>query len=73
MPVRLEFHHLPHPYKLCIECNDALGSECITLDPGHPKSKQLFSCRECFGITLRNIGEGIMQMIKNQEEQEGAD
>jgi hypothetical protein len=73
VPVRLEFHQIPHPFKLCIECNSALGDQVITLDPGHPKSRQLHCCRDCFGATLHQIGDGIMRMIENIEEQEKGD
>lgn len=68
MPIRIEFHHVQHPFKLCIECNDLLGSECITLDPGNPRSKQVFCCRECFGKVLRDLGEGIIRLIESEEE-----
>lgn len=70
MPIRLEFHHVPYPYKLCTSCNDALGTECITLDPGNPRMRQVFSCRECFGHLLKELGESLMRM---SEEEKGND
>ncbi len=63
MPVRIEFHHVPHPFKLCFECNEKLGDNCITLDPGNPKMKQLFTCGDCFGNVLKQIGDSIIRMI----------
>jgi hypothetical protein len=67
MPIRIEFEHIPHPFKLCLQCNDALGSECVTLDPGNPHMRKVYACRECFGGLLHELGDGIMRMIKEQE------
>lgn len=67
MPVRIEFNHVQHPFKLCTQCNENLGCECITLDPGNPRSKKVYSCRECFGQLLKELGEGLMRLIEWEE------
>jgi hypothetical protein len=67
LPIRIEFEHIPHPFKLCLQCNDALGSECVTLDPGNPKMRKVYACRECFGGLLHELGDGIMKMIEDIE------
>jgi hypothetical protein len=35
--------------------------------------RKVYACRDCFGGLLHELGDGIMRMIKNQEEQEKGD
>lgn len=74
MPIRIEFEHILHPFKLCLQCNDALGSECVILDPGNPRMRKLYCCRECFGGLLHEFGDSLMRLTEetlNKEEEKG--
>jgi hypothetical protein len=65
MPLHIEVHDVPHPYKLCMECKDALGTNCITFEPGDPKEKKVFVCDEHLPDIFKDFAEGIIR-LKNE-------
>ena len=67
MAIKLELHRVEHPFKLCYNCNDALGWNCVTLEPGSPIQRQLFVCDEDLGNFFKEFGDSIITKFKEEK------
>jgi hypothetical protein len=73
MAIRIEIHGVQHPYRLCMLCNDALGNNCITIEPGAKNSRDIFACNDDLGNLLKDFGDGIIRRIQEEREEHGTD
>lgn len=71
MPIRFEIHGVQHPFKLCMLCNDALGNNCLTLEPGRKTSREVFCCNDHLGDMLKDLGDSIIRQIEEERESNG--
>lgn len=70
MALRLEITGVPHPFKLCMFCNDALGETKITIEPGHPSQRDIFSCHDHLGRLLHDFGEAVVTRLREEKGKE---
>ena len=68
MAIRFELHGVQHPFKLCMVCSDALGNNCLTMEPGMKNSRQMFICNDHLPTVMHDLGESIIRRIEEEKE-----
>lgn len=67
MPLRIEIHRVEHPFSLCSLCNDSLGWNCVTFEPGAVNSRKAFACDEHLPEFLQQFGESIIRRVEEEK------
>ena len=71
MAIRIEISGVQHPYELCMLCRDALGWNKITIEPGHPNQRDVFSCMEHLGDLLKDFGDAVIRRLEEEKDDGG--